>query len=126
MSDRFAILVQGIDEPSLITEIEQTIREVFQEMALPGSWSVIVRPSSASGRWDFNVHGLDVRHTLSIAVPPTLLPSLIPRRLEESLNVLRLRERDTTTTTARTLELAPGPTMSTGYRSSNQFADPRA
>ncbi len=104
MSDRFAILVQGIDEPSLITEIEQTIREVFQEMALPG----------------------DVRHTLSIAVPPTLLPSLIPRRLEESLNVLRLRERDTTTTTARTLELAPGPTMSTGYRSSNQFADPRA
>ena len=125
MSDRFAILVQGIDEPSLITEIEQTIREVFQEMALPGSWSVIVRPSSASGRWDFNVHGLDVRHTLSIAVPPTLLPSLIPRRLEESLNVLRLRRRDGTTT-ARTLELAPGPTMSTGYRSSNLFADPRA
>ena len=125
MSDRFAILVQGIDEPSLITEIEQTIREVFQEMALPGSWSVIVRPSSASGRWDFNVHGLDVRHTLSIAVPPTLLPSLIPRRLEESLNVLRLRRRDSTAT-ARTLELAPGPTMSPGYRSSNLFADPRA
>ena len=125
MSDRFAILVQGIDEPSLITEIEQTIREVFQEMALPGSWSVIVRPSSASGRWDFNVHGLDVRHTLSIAVPPTLLPSLIPRRLEESLNVLRLRKRESTTT-ARTLELASGPTMSTGYCSSNLFANPRA
>jgi hypothetical protein len=125
MSDRFAILVQGIDEPSLITEIEETIREVFQEMALPGSWSVIVRPSSASGRWDFNVHGLDVRHTLSIAVPATLLPSLIPRRLEESLNVLRLRKRESTTT-ARTLELASGPTMSTGYCSSNLFADPRA
>jgi hypothetical protein len=125
MSDRFAILVQGIDEPSLITEIEQTIREVFQEMALPGSWSVIVRPSSATGRWDFNVHGLDVRHTLSIAVPPTLLPSLIPRRLEESLNVLRLRKRESTTT-ARTLELVSGPTMSTGYPSSNLFADPRA
>jgi len=40
-----------------------------------------------SGRWDFTVHGLDVRHSLSIAVPPSLLPALIPRRLEESLNV---------------------------------------
>lgn len=90
MSNRFAILVQGIDEPSLVTEIEQTIRNVFQEMALPGSWSVIVRPSSVSGRWDFSVHGLDVRHTLSIAVPPNLLPSLIPRRLEESLDVCGL------------------------------------
>lgn len=90
MSNRFAILVQGIDEPSLVTEIEQTIRSFFQEMALPGSWSVIVRPSRVSGRWDFRVHGLDVRHTLSIAVPPNLLPSLIPRRLEESLNVCGL------------------------------------
>jgi len=93
MSDRFAILVQGIDEPSLVTEIEQTIRSMFQEMALPGSWSVRVRPSPVSGRWDFIVHGLDVRHALSIAVPPVLLPSLIPRRLEDSLNVLWLGAR---------------------------------
>jgi hypothetical protein len=87
MSNRFTILVEGIDDPSLVTEIEQTIHDSFHEMALPGSWRVIVKPSSVSGRWDFSVHGLDVRHTLSIAVPPNLLPSLIPRRLEESLNI---------------------------------------
>ena len=87
MSKRFAIIVQGIDEPSLVAEIEQTIRTLFQEMALPGSWQVVVKPSSVNGRWDFTVHGLDVRHSLSIAVPPSLLPALIPRRLEESLNV---------------------------------------
>jgi hypothetical protein len=87
MSNRFAIVVQGIDEPSLAAEIEQTIRTLFQEMALPGSWHVVVKPSAVSGRWDFTVHGLDVRHSLSIAVPPSLLPTLIPRRLEESLNV---------------------------------------
>jgi hypothetical protein len=87
MSDRFAILVEGIDDPSLVAEIERTIRDSLHEMALPGSWRVTVRPSRVSGRWDFSVHGLDVRHTLSIAVPPNLLPSLIPRRLEESLNV---------------------------------------
>ena len=87
MSNRFTILVEGIDEPSLVTEIEQTILNLLQEMSLPGSWSVTVKPSPVAGRWDFKVHGLDVRHTLSIAVPPNLLSSLIPSRLEESLNV---------------------------------------
>jgi hypothetical protein len=86
MRNRFAILVEGINDSSLVTEIEQTIRDSFQEMAVPGSWRVIVR--RVSGRWDFNVHGLDVRHTLSIAVPPDLLPSLIPRGLGESLSHL--------------------------------------
>ena len=90
MSNRFVILVEGIDDPSLVTEIEQTICNAFQEMALPGSWRVTVRPSRVNGRWDFGIHGLDVRHTLSIAVPPTLLPSLIPRRLQESLDRLCL------------------------------------
>jgi hypothetical protein len=90
MSNRFAILVEGIDDPSLVTEIEQTICDAFLEMALPGAWRVVVRPSHVNGRWDFSVHGLDVRHTLSIAVPPNLLPSLIPRRLQESLDRLCL------------------------------------
>jgi hypothetical protein len=86
MSNRFAIDVQGIDDPSLVTEIEQTILSSFHEMVLPGSWRVTVKPSAVSGRWDFSVHGLDVRHTLSIAVPANLLPTLIPRRLHESLS----------------------------------------
>jgi hypothetical protein len=90
VSNRFEIVVQGIDEPTLVTEIEQTIRAVLGEMSLPGSWRVTVKPSPVSGRWDFTVHGLDVRHSLSIAVPPNLLPALIPSRLEESLNVCSL------------------------------------
>jgi hypothetical protein len=90
VSNRFEIVVQGIDEPTLVTEIEQTIRAVLGEMSLPGSWRVTVKPSPVSGRWDFTVHGLDVRHSLSIAVPPNLLPALIPSRLEESLNVCGL------------------------------------
>jgi hypothetical protein len=88
MSNRFAILVEGINDPSLVTVIEKTTRDSLQDMALPGSWRVIVRPSRVSGRWDFSVHGLDVRHTLSISVPPNLLPSLFPRRLGESLSHL--------------------------------------
>ena len=86
MSNRFTIIVEGIDDSSLVADIEKTIRESFHEIALPGSWRVIVRPSPVSGRWDFRIHGLDVRHTLSIAVPPNLLASLIPRRLRESLD----------------------------------------
>lgn len=104
MSSRFAILVEGIESPELVTEIEQTIRASFQEMALPGSWRVVVRPSHVGGRWDFSVHGLDVRHTLSIAVPPNLLPSLIPRRLQESLNRLSLSKIEEVR--ARTLSFA--------------------
>ena len=123
MSDRIAIVVQAIDDTALVSEIEQTIRGVFREMSLPGSWRVIVRPSSTGGRWDFNVHGRDVRHTLSIAVPPHLLPTLIPRRLEESLNALWLRRRENAP--ARTLDLASGPVLSTGHRARASLADTR-
>jgi hypothetical protein len=123
MSDRIAIVVQAIDDPTLVEEIEQTIRHVFHENSLPGSWSVMVRPSTVSGRWDFTVHGRDVRHTLSIAVPPNLLPTLIPRRLEESLNVLWLRRRENAP--ARTLDLASGPVVSIGHRAAASVADPR-
>ncbi len=86
MSRRFEILVEGIDDATVVDSIETSIREAFHEMALPGAWRVVVKPSRTSGRWDFSVYGLDVRHVLSIAVPPHLLPDLIPRRLRESLD----------------------------------------
>jgi hypothetical protein len=89
MSNRFAIRVEGIDPPALVAEIEQTIRDSFQEMALPGSWRVILRRSPVSGRWDFSVHALDARHTISVAVPPNMLPSLFPRRLARTLELAR-------------------------------------
>jgi hypothetical protein len=85
MSSRITIVVEGIDDVSLVGDIERTIRDSFHEIALPGPWRVIVRPSRASGQWDFDVHGVDLRHTQSIAVPPSLLSSLIPLRLRESL-----------------------------------------
>jgi hypothetical protein len=86
VSDRISIVVAGIDDPEIRAQIEQTVRESFREMSLPGTWRVAVKPSPVSGRWDFCVEGVDVRHTMSIAVPARLLPTLIPRRLVESLN----------------------------------------
>jgi hypothetical protein len=86
MSNRLSVVVEGIDNESIVADVEQAIRDSFEEMALPGPWSVVVRPSHVNGRWDFKVHGLDVRHAMSIAVPPVLLPSLIPMRLTESLS----------------------------------------
>lgn len=106
MSNRFEIQVEGINDASLVSAVEEAIRDSFREMALPGSWRVVVRPSQASGRWDFSIHGLDVRHALSIAVPPHLLPNLIPRRLRESLNRTVSRDaRDAEGASARTVEL---------------------
>jgi hypothetical protein len=76
MSGRFAILVEGIGPPALVPEIEQTIRDSFQEMTPPGSWRVRVPRSRASGRWDFSVHRFGVRRTISLAVPRHLLQSV--------------------------------------------------
>jgi hypothetical protein len=86
MSNRFEIFVEGIEDAAVVAAIDTAIRDCFLEMALPGAWRVTVRPSPVRGRWNFTIHGLDVRHVLSIAVPPSLLPSLIPRRLQESLD----------------------------------------
>jgi hypothetical protein len=86
MSDRFTIVVEGIEDGDVVADIDRTIRQSFHDMALPGAWRVVVKPSRVSGRWDFSVHGLDVRHSMSIAVPADLLSSLIPRRLRESLD----------------------------------------
>ena len=86
MSDRLTIVVEGIDDASIVGELEAAVRASFEDLALPGPWHVTVRPSPVGGRWDFSIRGLDVRHSMSIAVPPRLLPSLIPQRLTESLN----------------------------------------
>jgi len=83
--NRCTILVDGINDLSLVSDIEKTIRDSFDELALPGTWQVTLKPSCVGGRWDLHVQGLNIRHTLSISVPSRVLPSLIPRRLNESL-----------------------------------------
>lgn len=92
MSDRFSVTVEGIEEVHVVVEIEEAVRDAFEELALPGVWHVTVKPSHIGGRWDVCVAGLDVRHRLSISVPSRLLPTLIPNRLIESLNRI-VRER---------------------------------
>jgi len=96
MSDRFSVTVEGIDEVHVVIEVEEAVREAFEELSLPGVWHITVKPSHIGGRWDVCVAGLDVRHRLSISVPAKLLPSLIPSRLMESLNRI-VRERVETT-----------------------------
>ena len=91
MSNRFSISVKGIDDAQIVAAVEKAVRDSFDDMALPGAWHLgidqaYVKQARVGGRWDVVVEGLDVRHTLSISVPPRLLPTLIPLRLVESLN----------------------------------------
>jgi hypothetical protein len=102
MSNRVSIVVHGIDDASILAQCEGAIQEAFSELALPGLWQVFVRPSRVGGQWAFSVHGLDVRHNLSFAVPACLLPSLIPPRLSESLNRIVSTKVKTAATRART------------------------
>lgn len=108
MSNRFEIVIEGIDDTALVSGIDAAIRGAFREMSLPGSWRVVVKPAAqltrACGRWDFAVYGLDVRHALSMAVPPDLLLNLIPQRLRESLQ--RPASRSVEEAAQRTLDLA--------------------
>ena len=92
MSNRFSVTVEGIEEVHVVAQVEEAVRESFDELALPGVWHIAVKPSHIGGRWDVCIAGLDVRHRLSISVPARLLPSLIPNRLIESLNRI-VRER---------------------------------
>ena len=86
MSDRVTIVIEGIEDTTLVQDIESSIRESFDELALPGSWRVVVSPSPVSHRWDLSIHALNAQHTRSIAVPPGLLSSWIPPGLLESLD----------------------------------------
>ena len=90
MHERIAIEVDGIEDGTLVDAIKDTVRASFRERAVPGSWRILVRRSHVGGRWDLTVYGVDQRHTLSIAVPAALLPDLIPMRLRESLERLRV------------------------------------
>jgi hypothetical protein len=80
------ISVQGIDDLSIVQRIDAAVRTSLGKQPWPGTWRVAVAPSRAAGRWDVRIQGPAGRHVLSLAVPPRLLPDLIPRRLEESLN----------------------------------------
>ena len=86
ITSRIEIIVAGIDEPALADEVETAIRDALLRMMLPGAWRVAVSPSPVSGRWDLSISGPGRRHVMAITVPSRLLPSLIPSRLEESLN----------------------------------------
>lgn len=80
------ISVQGIDDTAIVQRIDAAVRTSLGKQPWPGTWRVAVAPSRAAGRWDVRIQGPAGRHVLSLAVPPRLLPDLIPRRLEESLN----------------------------------------
>lgn len=88
MRNRIVIDVEGVDDPSVVAGVEATIRESFMERSVPGSWRVRVAPSRVHGSFLLNVQGFNARRTVSIAVPPSLLPELIPLRLRESLERL--------------------------------------
>ena len=85
-TSRIEISVSGIDEAALAGDVENAIRDALLRMMLSGTWRVAVAPSPVSGRWDLSISGPGRRHVMAITVPSRRLPSLIPSRLEESLN----------------------------------------
>lgn len=82
---RIEISVKGIDEDGVVKDIENAIRSAVEDIVWPGAWRATVAPSRVSGRWDLSVVGPGRRYMMSLAVPGTLLATLIPLRLQLSL-----------------------------------------
>lgn len=115
MNNRATIDLVGIDDTALAANIEETIRESLDTVALAGPWSVAVAPSRVIGRWDFRVFGPDVRHTLSIAAPARLLATLIPLRLPQSLERSRRRQPERIAAYTRAREVTIAPVSAAGW-----------
>ena len=83
------VLVEGVLDPRLATQIEFAIRTAFVKAQVPGDWVVGVAPADQRGRWDVGLKGRRGRHILTIAATPRDLPELIRHRLDEALDRLR-------------------------------------
>lgn len=88
ISNQLVVTVDGIPDREIADSMTAAIRESFRDRALAAQWHVSIRPSLVYGRWDINLHGLDARHALSLALPETLLVQEVPRRLRESIDRL--------------------------------------
>lgn len=76
------IVVEGVSDVRVISEIKRKIQQVCKETRRSGAWSIIVSPSEMRGRWDLGVRGPVGRHFASFADPERIdqLPDLVAQR----------------------------------------------
>jgi hypothetical protein len=79
------VLVEGIEEADIVSEIERTVQVLFHEARIAGSWIVAVAPSETRGRWDVGLKGPSGRHIFSFAGASRDVPVLIAEHLRRAI-----------------------------------------
>lgn len=59
------VVIEGVSDMRLASEIKQKIRQVCRDTARSGQWSVVMSPSETRGEWDLGVRGPSDRHFVS-------------------------------------------------------------
>jgi hypothetical protein len=79
------VVIEGVSDPRLASEIKQKIRQVCKDSANSGQWSVVMSPSETRGQWDLGVRGPSVRRFASFTGPLERLPELVADHLRACL-----------------------------------------
>jgi hypothetical protein len=76
------IVVEGIEDPRIVREIEEAIRDAFGTRS--DKWIVAVAPSEhLRGRWDIGIRGPSGRHFLSVSASRDQLAHLIGPKVRD-------------------------------------------
>jgi hypothetical protein len=81
-SDQVAVVIEGVDEPRLLSAIARDVRRMFRHLV--GRWRVSVRPTDR-GRWRLELSGASGRHLWVFAAPVSRLSEMVVEKLEAFL-----------------------------------------
>jgi hypothetical protein len=79
------VVIEGVSDVRLASEIKQKIRQVCRDTARSGQWSVVMSPSETRGQWDLGVRGPFGRRFASFTARVDQLPELVAEQLRACL-----------------------------------------
>ena len=79
------VVIEGVPDAPVANVIKKKIRDVCQQIARPGEWSVLVSPSETRGQWDMGLRGPSGNHFASFDGRIDHLPDMIAERLRQFL-----------------------------------------
>jgi hypothetical protein len=75
------IVIEGVSDVRLASEIRRKIRRVWRDTARAGEWSIAMYPSETRGQWDLGVRGPSGSCFASFTERLEQLPDLVAERL---------------------------------------------
>lgn len=84
--DTVTIAIEGIDDPALMADVRNKIREVCRETRSGGAVTIALAPADVRGRWDLGVKSPAGRHVSSFSATPRRVPEVVTDHLRRILS----------------------------------------